>query len=227
MPDKDARLQTLCLVVGELQENCFLLWHKDGAQALVFDPGDEAGRIQAELKKRKLAPAAFLLTHTHCDHIGALGDLKRAFPGVPIVVPAAEAAYLANPTRNLSYFIGGRFTAPEADRQVRPGEELELAGLKLEAIHCPGHSAGGTAYFVEDPGGGAPHLFCGDILFAGGIGRGDLPGGEGEQVLITNIRKILFPLPSETVVHPGHGPETTLGQEKAFNPFCGQGTDIA
>jgi glyoxylase-like metal-dependent hydrolase (beta-lactamase superfamily II) len=227
MPAKDAQLQTLCLVVGELQENCFLLWRKDGEQALVFDPGDEAGRIQAELKKRKLAPAGFLLTHTHCDHIGALSDLKKAFPAVPIVVPVAEAGYLANPTRNLSYFIGGSITAPEADRPVQPGEELELVGLKLKAICCPGHSVGGTAYFVEDPGGGAPQLFCGDILFAGGIGRGDLPGGEGEQVLVENIRKILFPLPNDTVVHPGHGPGTTLGQEKAFNPFCGKGTDIA
>lgn len=227
MPGKETQLQTLCLVVGELQENCFLLWRRNGDQALVFDPGDEAGVIQEELKKRKLQPAAFVLTHTHCDHIGALSDLKKAFPQVPILAPAAEAAYLANPTRNLSYFIGGSFTAPEADRHVQPGEDLELAGMKLKAIHCPGHSVGGTAYYVEDDGGGAPHLFCGDILFAGGIGRGDLPGGEGEGVLVGNIRKILFPLSNDAIIHPGHGPETTLGKEKAFNPFCGQGTDLA
>jgi len=226
MPNEGPQLQTLCLAVGELQENCFLLWRKDDDRALVFDPGEEAERIQEELKKRALTPAAFVLTHTHCDHIAALGDLKKAYPDVPILVPEAEAECLARPTLNLSYFISGGFSAPEADRQIKPDEVFECAGFSIKAIHCPGHSPGGTAYFIEDPGG-PPHLFCGDIIFCGSIGRGDLPGGEGEDVLIANIRKILFELPNETIVHTGHGPETTLGKEKGFNPICGVGTDIA
>jgi hydroxyacylglutathione hydrolase len=226
----EGALKTLRLTVGALEANCYLLWRTTGPaldQALVFDPGDEADRICEELERRKLAPAAFLVTHCHCDHIGALAGLKTAFPAVPIVAPEAEGAFLGRPTLNLSYFMGGAFKAPDADRLVKPDEEFELAGFKLRAIHCPGHSPGGTAYFVEDPEGGPPHLFCGDIIFAGGIGRGDLPGGEGEVELIANIRQILFKLPQETLVHPGHGGETSLGQEKAFNPFCGEGVDLA
>lgn len=226
MSDKKPELQTLCLVVGELQANCFLLWKKDSKEALVFDPGGDADRIQEELKKRDLEPAGLLLTHAHCDHIAALSDLKKALPNVPILVPEAEAESLTRPTLNLSYFICGSFSTPEADRQVKANETFELGEVSLKALHCPGHSPGGTAYYVEDPSG-PPHLFCGDIIFCGSIGRGDLPGGEGEEALIENIRKILFKLPNETIVHPGHGPETTLGKEKGFNPICGVGTDIA
>jgi len=223
----EGTLRTLQLTVGDLQENCYLLWRADAAQALVLDPGDEADRVRGELEKRKLTPAGLLLTHCHCDHIGGLAGLKAAYANAPLLAPEAEGAFLNRPTLNLSYFMGGSFKAPEADRLVKPDEDFELGGFKLRAIHCPGHSPGGTAYFVEDTGGAPPHLFCGDILFCGGIGRGDLPGGEGEAVLIANIRRTLFGLPKETIVHPGHGEETTLGQERAFNPFCGEGVDIA
>lgn len=226
MPSKNPQLQTHCLVVGELQENCFLLWRKDSEQALVFDPGAEAPNIQAALKKRNLVPAAWMITHAHCDHIGALPELKKAFPSVPILVPEAEAERLTNPTLNLSYFISGSLHVPPADRRIKPGEGFELAGFTVKAILCPGHSPGGTAYFIEDAEGPA-HLFSGDIIFNGGIGRTDLPGGSGERALIQNIHSTVFALPNDTIIHPGHGPETTVGREKAFNPFCGTGTDIA
>jgi len=214
-------LRSLQIVTGDLAENCYLLWRDGAPEALVFDPGDEAAKIRAALAENKLTPVAFVQTHCHGDHIGALNEMKAAFPNAPLYVPEAEKEWLKRPLLNLSYFTMGSITGPEADVLVRDGDVLELGGLKLRAIHVPGHSPGGTAYFVEDPSGCRPHLFCGDILFQGSIGRTDLPGGAGEAVLVEGIRAKLFTLPNETVVHPGHGPETSIGEEKEFNPMCG------
>ncbi|GMV80941.1 MAG: MBL fold hydrolase [Planctomycetota bacterium] len=215
-----ASLQTLQLCVGDLQENCYLLWKTGAAPAIVFDPGDEAERIRAELVARKLEPAAFVLTHCHGDHIGGLHGLKAAYPQVPLYVPEAEADWLGKPMKNLSYFVGGKVTAPPADVLVRDCDILRLGGFELGSIHVPGHSPGGTAYFVADKSG-PPHLFDGDILFQNSIGRTDFPGSSGHEVLIEGIQSKLFILPDETIVHPGHGPETTIGAEKRGNPFCG------
>ena len=213
-------LNTLQLCVGPLQENCYFLWVEGQGECICFDPGDEADVLQAELKRRKLTVVAFLQTHCHGDHIGALAPMKAAFPSAPLYVPEAELSWLSRPTLNLSYFVGGSVTAPAADFPVREGDEIKAAGLSLKAIHVPGHSPGGTAYYIK-PDEGVPHLFCGDILFAGGIGRTDLPGGEGMDLLVEGIREKLFVLPEETAVHPGHGLETSIGEEKRSNPFCG------
>jgi glyoxylase-like metal-dependent hydrolase (beta-lactamase superfamily II) len=212
-------LQIKLLVTGSLEENCYLLWSKGGNEAAVIDPGDEAGRIDAALKKLKLRPAALLLTHCHGDHIGAVQPLKELHPQALIYAPAEEAQWLQRPALNLSYFVGAAITCPPADCLVRGGDELKVAGLALRAIHVPGHTPGGTAFYVA---GSPPHLFCGDILFAGGIGRTDLPGGSSQEALVKNIREKLFVLPPETVVHPGHGPESTIGEEQANNPYCGK-----
>jgi hydroxyacylglutathione hydrolase len=214
-------LKSLLIVTGDLQENCYLLW-RDGEQAaIVFDPGDEAEMIDRAMKKMRIAPAAFLQTHCHSDHIGALTPLKNLYPGAPLYCPAAEAIWLERPTLNLSYFYGVNITGPKPEHLINDGDIIKVGSLSLKAIHVPGHSPGGTAFFIEDDGGKAPHLYCGDILFAGGIGRTDLPGGAGEDLLIEGIREKLFTLPEETIVHPGHGAETTIGEEKENNPFCG------
>ena len=224
-------LQTLLIVTGDLEENCYLLWkhspsdsspkpQASSLNAIVFDPGDEAPRIDSELKARHLCSAAFILTHCHGDHIAALSPMKAIYPGAPLYVPEAEKEWLKRPTLNLSYFYGISVTGPEPDHLVKDGQVINVADITLRAIHVPGHSPGGTAYFVEQ-NGAPPHLFCGDILFAGGIGRTDLPGGDGENVLIMGIQNKLFTLPDNTIVHPGHGPETTIGYEKENNPFCG------
>lgn len=216
-------LKNLQLVTGDLEENCYLLW-KDGTnEAVVFDPGDEAPRIDAELKKRALSVAAFIQTHCHGDHIGALTPMKALYPNAPIYCPEAEVEWLQRPTLNLSYFYGVSITGPKPEHIVRDGDVIDIAGLQLRAIHVPGHSPGGTAYFVNPGDGSPPHLFCGDILFKSGIGRTDLPGGAGEEVLIEGIQAKLFILPDEAIVHPGHGPDTTIGAEKESNPFCGLG----
>lgn len=223
MDEEHMALRNLQLVTGDLEENCYLLWKDGQSEAIVFDPGDEAGRIHAEIAKRGLTAAAFLQTHCHGDHIAALTPMKALYPKAPLYVPEAEVEWLQRPTLNLSYFYGTPVTGPKPDALVRDGDVIDAAGLKLRAIHVPGHSPGGTAFFVEADDGGPPHLFCGDILFSSGIGRTDLPGGAGEDVLIEGIRSKLFILPENTIVHPGHGPETTIGDEKESNPYCGLG----
>lgn len=217
----NAPLCSLQLVTGMAQENCYLLWREGARECIVFDPGDEAERILAAMSDRKLTPAAIVLTHCHFDHIGAIRDLKVVFPDVPVYCPREEETWLAKPTLNLSYFVGHSITAPPPDELVDDGDELKLAELVLKAILVPGHSPGGTAYFVEDGDGRTPHLFDGDILFAQGIGRTDLPGAGGDGTLVSGIRERLFTLPDETIVHPGHNQETTIGDEKRLNPYCG------
>jgi hydroxyacylglutathione hydrolase len=214
------RLKTVTVVTGELETNCYLLWREGGAEAVVFDPGDDAELIEAELTRHGLRPVAFFQTHCHFDHFGALPALKTQYPAALVYVPAQEAEWLQRPTLNLSYFFGTPLTGPKPDHLVKPDEKFQIAAVTLTSIHVPGHSPGGTAYFAGEPGEPG-HLFAGDILMRGSIGRIDLPGGESEDALIGAIRGKLFVLPDETIVHPGHGPETTIGREKATNPFCG------
>lgn len=223
--EPDPALNAQQIVTGPLQENCFLLWRSDQKGALVFDPGDEAERIAEEMQAKGLQPSAFLQTHCHGDHIGALEELMAKFPEAPLHVHEAEEEWMTSPLHNLSYFTIGSVTGPAPDVLVKGGEVLDLIDLQVRVIHVPGHSPGGTAYYVEDPGGGPPHAFVGDILFAGSIGRTDFPGSEGAPALIRNIRERLFTLPNETVVHTGHGPDTTIGEEKKSNPYCGENAE--
>lgn len=206
-------------VVGDLEENCYFLWRDGSDAAIVFDPGDEAERLLDELKQRKLRVATFIQTHCHGDHIGALTPMKAAYPDAPLYCPEAEEEWLQRPTLNLSYFFGVSITGPKPEHLVRHEDVIDAAGFKLRAILVPGHSPGSTAYFLEEDG--ERHLISGDILFAGGIGRTDLPGGSGEEVLVSGIREKIFPLPEDTIIYPGHGPTTTIGEEKESNPFCG------
>jgi glyoxylase-like metal-dependent hydrolase (beta-lactamase superfamily II) len=212
-------LNTLKFVTGDLEENCYVVWREGRSYAVIFDPGWDAEKIMRALRDRGLSIVAFLQTHCHGDHIGALTPLKAAFPAAPLYVPEAEKDWLTRPTLNLSYFYGQPLTAPPPDILVKDGDVIDVASLSFKAIHVPGHSPGGTAYYISVPGE-TPHLLCGDILFQGSIGRTDLPGGGGEEFLVEGIRKKLFPLPAETLVHPGHGEDTTIGAEKASNPFC-------
>ena len=196
--------------VGAFQENCYLV-RPDGAEkALLIDPGDEAERLQAAMSELGVEPAAILLTHTHIDHIGAVAPIARA-TDVPVYCPRAELTILAQPDR---FFppAWGSVEPWEADQPLDGGERLQLAGLDIEVVNTPGHSPGHVTYVID----GA--LFSGDVLFQNSIGRTDLPGAD-HATLMASIAGLLERFDDDTTVHPGHMGLTTLGRERATNPF--------
>ncbi len=200
------------LTVGPVAENTFL-FRRDGAtDALLVDPGDEADRIVALIDGLGVTVEAILLTHTHFDHVGAVGPLAR-HTGAPVYCPKGEAFILAD--INSYIFPGfGPFETYDADVLISGGERLELAGFAIDVVSTPGHSPAHLTYHVADEGA----MFSGDVLFEGSIGRTDLPGGD-TATLMASIAHLLDTLPDETRVHPGHMGLTTLGRERATNPF--------
>ena len=201
------------LTVGAIAENCFLVRRQGTNRVLVVDPGEEAERILAAAEQLGTGVEAILLTHTHFDHIGAVAPVARA-TGAPVYCPELERQVLADIMSFVPWPEFGPFESYEADERVRGGETLELAGLTLDVIHTPGHSPGHVTYSVR----GEDAIFSGDVLFQGSVGRVDLPGGDG-PTLIESIRTLLDGHPDETVVYPGHMGTTTLGAERASNPF--------
>jgi glyoxylase-like metal-dependent hydrolase (beta-lactamase superfamily II) len=196
--------------VGPLQENCFLV-RRDGAdRALLIDPGEEAERLQAAMSELGVTPEAILLTHTHFDHIGAVAPIARA-TGVPVYCPRDELAILKDPG---AFFppMFGPVEGWEAEHAVDGGDRLQLAGLDVEVVATPGHSPGHVTFVID----GA--LFSGDVLFQGSVGRTDLPGAD-HATLMASIAGLLERFDDDTTVHPGHMGLTTLGRERATNPF--------
>jgi glyoxylase-like metal-dependent hydrolase (beta-lactamase superfamily II) len=200
------------LTVGPLAENCFLLRREDSDRVLVVDPGEEAERILATAGELGEVEA-ILLTHCHFDHIGAVAPVAAA-TGAPVYCPEFEVPILADIMRFVPGEGFGPFESYDADETIVGGETLELAGLELDVIHTPGHSPGHVTYSVR----GEPAIFSGDVLFQGSVGRVDLPGSDS-PTLIESIGTLLDTHPDETVVHPGHMGITTLGAERASNPF--------
>jgi hydroxyacylglutathione hydrolase len=200
------------LTVGPLAENCFLLRREDSDRVLVVDPGEEAERILAAAGELGEVEA-ILLTHCHFDHIGAVAPVAAA-TRAPVYCPEFEVPILADIMRFVPWEGFGPFESYDADETIVGGETLELAGLELDVIHTPGHSPGHVTYSVR----GEPAIFSGDVLFQGSVGRVDLPGSDG-PTLIESIGTLLDTHPDETVVHPGHMGITTLGAERASNPF--------
>lgn len=198
--------------VGPLQANCYIVTHQKEPAALVIDPGAEADRLLAALEGRHVE--AILLTHAHYDHIGALETVREA-TGAPVCIHREEAAWLTDPLLNGSlspWAVGGPVRCSPADRLLEHGDTVEFAGVQLRVAHTPGHSPGGVSYI------GPGFAFTGDALFRGSIGRTDLPGGNHPQ-LIAAIREHLLTLPDDTVILPGHGPASTVGDERRTNPF--------
>lgn len=203
------------LTVGAIGENCFLFRRAGSDRVLIVDPGEEPERILAALEQMGGKAEAILLTHTHFDHIGAVAPVARA-TGAPVYCPEIEVPVLADIMSYVPWEGFGPYESYEADETVAGGETLELAGMEIDVIFTPGHSPGHVTYSVR----GEDAVFSGDVLFQGSVGRVDLPGGDG-PTLLASIAKLLDTLPEETVVHPGHMGLTTLGAERATNPFLG------
>ena len=206
-------------VVSQLfAENAYIAWRPGGADCLVVDPGLDPDAILAELRQRRLLPAAILNTHGHADHIAGNATIKELWPDVPLLIGHGDAPMLTDPVLNLSAQFGFTVTSPPADRLLREGDALNAAGFLLDVYEIPGHSPGHVVYVCRQV---QPIVvFGGDVLFAGSVGRTDLPGGSFAQLAL-GIHAKLFCLPDETIVLPGHGPPTTIGQEKQANPFVG------
>jgi hydroxyacylglutathione hydrolase len=204
------------LTVGPVAENCFLLRREGSDRVLVIDPGEEAERIVAALEASGAKVEAILITHCHFDHIGAVSPVAAA-TGAPVYCPEIETPILSDIMAFVPWEGFGPFEDYEADETVEGGELLELAGLEIDVIFTPGHSPGHVTYSVR----GEDAIFSGDVLFQGSVGRVDLPGADG-PTLIMSIRKLLDSHPDETTVYPGHMGTTTLGAERATNPFLAE-----
>lgn len=207
----------LDLVVSHMfQENAFIARLSDRSDCLIIDPGFDADQIIAFLEEKNVTPAAILNTHGHADHIAGNAALKRRWPHCPLCIGADDANKLTDSQANLSAPFGFGLTSPAADELFREGRVYSAAGFDLEILETPGHSAGHVVYLWK---GQTPWLvFGGDLLFRGSVGRADFPDSD-PTLLVRSIRTKLYSLPDDTVVYPGHGEETTIGEEKRYNPF--------
>ena len=201
-------------------ENSYVVWRDGGPEAFVVDPGFEPDLILDALADRGLTLAAVVCTHGHVDHIAGNAALKKAFPAAPILIGPGDADMLTDANLNLSGPFGIPVTSPPADQLVSEGDRVTVAGIELEVFAAPGHSPGHVVYLIRET---EPFtVLGGDVLFRGSVGRTDFPGGSFET-LKHHIERVLWPLPPDAVVYPGHGPVTTVGHEKRTNPFVGGG----
>jgi len=207
-------LDVRMFTVGPVQENCFIVRRKDSSTGLIVDPGDEADKLLEAIERLGIdSVAAILITHTHFDHIGAVAPVAEATKA-PVYCPELETQVLANVMDYVPWPGFGPFESYEADHTIAGGETLEIAGLDIDVIFTPGHSPGHVTYAIADHDA----LFSGDVLFQGSVGRVDLPGGDW-PTLLASIDNLLSAYPAETTVYPGHMGVTTLGRERAINPF--------
>jgi hydroxyacylglutathione hydrolase len=201
------------LTVGPVQENCFIVRRDGSDRALIVDPGEEADRLLGVIDELGVTLEAILLTHTHFDHVGAVAPVARA-TGAPVFCPQLETQVLADIMAYVPWEGFGPFESYEADHTVAGGETLQLAGFDIDVVFTPGHSPGHVTYVIADE----QAMFSGDVLFQASVGRTDLPGGD-HATLMASIADLLARYPDEMRVHPGHMGLTTLGAERAHNPF--------
>jgi len=208
-----SQLDVRMFTVGPVQENCYIVRRQDSPNALIVDPGDEADKLLEAVNRLGVDTVeAILVTHTHFDHIGAVTPVAEA-TGAPVYCPELETQVLAN-IMDYVWPGFGPFESYQADHTVAGGEKLELAGLSIDVIFTPGHSPGHVTYAIAEHDA----LFSGDVLFQGSVGRVDLPGGDW-ATLLASIESLVSAYPAETTVYPGHMGITTLGRERATNPF--------
>ncbi|MEM8757455.1 MAG: MBL fold metallo-hydrolase [Planctomycetota bacterium] len=205
-------IQILSEPLGPPQTNCYAV--RSGEHLWVIDAGIDPGPLLGVVRETGLQPEAILLTHAHYDHIAGIPEVRKAFPGIPVLVHEAEKEWLETPELNLSAFAGPPVSLAPPDHCFRAGNRMRLGESEWLVIHVPGHSPGSVAFYCE----AAKTTISGDALFNGSVGRTDFPGCSIEQ-LAESIRTGLYTLPGETVVCPGHGPKTTIARERVHNPF--------
>lgn len=212
-------IEVATIVSAPFEENSYVVRRPGRNDCLVIDPGLAPGEIIDFLASQDLEPAAILLTHGHADHIAGNAALKRRWPDCPLVIGRGDAPKLTDARLNLSAQYGLPLTSPPADRLLDDGDRYGAAGFEFEVREIPGHSCGHVVFILRDH---VPmYVFGGDVLFAGSIGRTDFPDGSFER-LAQGIHEQLFSLPDDTIVFSGHGPTTTIGEEKRSNPFVGR-----
>lgn len=199
------------LQVGPLASNCYIIADEKNKIAAIIDTGGDSDKILNVITREQFTVEYIFLTHGHGDHIAALQEVKNA-TNAKAVIHEQDAALLSSPQNNLSIYMGEGFTQPSADIKLKGNEKFKVGDLTLEIMHTPGHTPGGISIKVNDA------VFTGDTLFAGSIGRTDLPGGSYDE-LISSIKEKLLPLGDDISIFPGHGDSSTLGYEKNVNPF--------
>jgi len=204
------------MTVGILATNCYLLLCDDTRESLIIDPGfsiEEANTVLERIRRSRAKVKYIVNTHGHFDHISGNGLLKDTLKA-EILIHKDDACMLTDPSRNLSYMLGLTIISPKPDRLLEDGEKIEVGELQLIVMHTPGHTEGSISLFCKEENA----VFTGDTLFAGSVGRTDLPGAS-LQKLLKSLNERLLKLPDETIVYPGHGGKTTIGRERRTNPF--------
>jgi len=199
------------IIVGELEVNCYIVAAEPGGKAVIIDPGADFAGIKRLLEKKKLQAECVINTHGHADHIGCDNEF-----GLPVYVHMLDRVFLLKPELNMSTVLGAAYSVAAEIRELEDNQVITAGGVRMRVIHLPGHTPGGIALFCERDG--LRVLFSGDSLFRGTIGRSDLPGGD-EHSLLAALRERILGLPEDTLVYPGHGGSTTVGEEKKNNPF--------
>jgi len=202
--------------VGMVQENCYLFRRDGSRDALIVDPGDEAPRLLEAVEQLGVELRGILLTHTHFDHVGAVAPVAEA-TGAEVWVPKIEKPVLADIMSYVPWPGFGPFESWDAEHTLEGGEKLQLAGFEIDVLFTPGHSPGHVTFSIPDERA----VFSGDVLFEGSVGRTDLPGGDWDT-LLASIGGLVDSLPEDTTVYPGHMGVTTLGAERATNPFLAE-----
>jgi len=202
-------------ILGPFETNCYVLRETEAAgDCLILDVGLEPAELVNFLQQHKLNAVAVILTHGHIDHIAGVTALRQNFPEIKVYIHKLDAEMLTGAPTNLSALAGQTFSTEPADIFIAEADNIDKAGIRLEVLHTPGHTPGGISLYSKDD----RLVFVGDTLFAGSVGRTDFPGASFTQ-LKKSIKEKLLTLPDETLCLPGHGPQTTIAQEKAHNPF--------
>lgn len=208
-------IQIEMLPVGMFQSNCYIVSCSETGEGVVIDAGDEGERILSAVDRLHVRVKAILQTHAHLDHVGALDEVAPAL-GAPVCMHRDEIPVYESVERQAAMFGLGAPKRVTVDRMLENGDEIHVGKLTAEVIHAPGHSPGSVCFYFRRAT--PPRIVVGDVLFKGSIGRTDLPGGNYGTIMETLIN-VFLPLPDETIVYSGHGPETTMEEEKRFNPF--------